>query len=144
LSVDASTTNGSLSGVNYLNPGMCVIDANQAGDAEYLAAPRVQQSVLVSPVPPDIAVGAKGLDGALWVQVSQFSAGGFSQLSGGWLSLGGQIIAAPAVAAVPQTSGVKPNSGGTGKKCYGIRVEMPNPVAIGRRAKRMVSALLSN
>ncbi len=54
LTVDASTTNSacSLSGdtVNYLNAGSCVIDANQAGDADYSAAPQVQQTITVVPL----------------------------------------------------------------------------------------------
>jgi hypothetical protein len=51
-----------------------------------------------SAFPSSYAVGAEGTDGALWVQTPQLSAG--------WQSLGGQIIAAPAVAAVPQASGL--------------------------------------
>jgi hypothetical protein len=34
--------------VNYLAAGSCVIDANQAGNATYAAAPQVQQTI---PVP---------------------------------------------------------------------------------------------
>jgi peptidoglycan-N-acetylglucosamine deacetylase len=44
------------------------------------------------------AVAAEGTDGAMWAQAPQ--------LPSGWQSLGGRIIAAPAVAAVPQSSGV--------------------------------------
>jgi hypothetical protein len=55
LSVDRTTTIGScsLSGdtVHYLRTGSCVIDANQAGNADYSAAPQVQQSVQVSQAP---------------------------------------------------------------------------------------------
>ena len=47
---------------------------------------------------PAYTVGAEGLNGALWVQ----SPG----LPSGWQSLGGGIIASPAVAAVPQPSGL--------------------------------------
>lgn len=42
---------------------------------------------------PEYAIGVEGTDGALWVQAPQ--------LGPGWHSLGGQIIAAPAVAAMP-------------------------------------------
>ena len=52
LTVDPSTTNGacSLGGpdgdtVNYLHDGSCVLDANQAGDADYAASPQVQQTI---------------------------------------------------------------------------------------------------
>jgi hypothetical protein len=44
------------------------------------------------------AVGAEGTDGELWVQTPE--------LASGWQSLGGQIIAAPAVAAVPESAGL--------------------------------------
>ncbi len=51
LSVDGTTTNDacSISGdtVSYLHAGSCVIDANQAGDADYLAATQVQQTITV-------------------------------------------------------------------------------------------------
>jgi len=41
-----SGTNGST--VNYLAPGTCVIDANQAGGGNYQAAPQVSQTVTVA------------------------------------------------------------------------------------------------
>ena len=41
-----SGTNGAT--VNYLAAGSCVIDANQAGDSEYSAAPQVIQTITVS------------------------------------------------------------------------------------------------
>ena len=40
-----SGSNGST--VNYLAPGTCVIDANQAGNTSYTAAPQVQQTITV-------------------------------------------------------------------------------------------------
>ena len=45
-----SGTNGST--VNYTAVGTCVVDANQAGDADYTAAPQVQQSITVAPAVP--------------------------------------------------------------------------------------------
>jgi uncharacterized protein YodC (DUF2158 family) len=55
LTIDATSTaicslSGSTSGsaVSFLAAGTCVIDANQAGDANYNAAPQVQQSVPVA------------------------------------------------------------------------------------------------
>jgi hypothetical protein len=52
LSVDGTTTNDacSISGdtVSYLHAGSCVIDANQAGDADYLAATQVHQTITVA------------------------------------------------------------------------------------------------
>jgi len=50
--------------------------------------------------PPAVAVGAEGGDGALWVRAPQ--------LGGGWKSLGGKIIAPPAVAAAANTDGSTP------------------------------------
>jgi hypothetical protein len=54
--------------VRFIKVGKCVIDASQAGDADYLAAPEVQQTIAVgkgsqtitftSKVPSDAAVGA--------------------------------------------------------------------------------------
>ena len=61
LSVDAATTNGacSLSGdiVTYLHAGSCVIDANQAGNADTAAAPQVQQTIAVGKVSSAVALG---------------------------------------------------------------------------------------
>ena len=51
LSIDPTTTNGACSisddTVNYLHSGRCVIDANQAGDADYLAAIEVKLIITV-------------------------------------------------------------------------------------------------
>ena len=51
LSVDASSTTGacSVSGgvVSFTGVGSCVLDANQAGNANFAAAPQVQQPVTV-------------------------------------------------------------------------------------------------
>jgi hypothetical protein len=59
FSVDTSSGAGvcSVSGtsgatVNYLAPGSCVIDANQAAGNGYMAAPQVQQTITVSAGPP--------------------------------------------------------------------------------------------
>jgi len=49
---------------------------------------------------PAIAIGAEGTNGALWAQAPQLGAG--------WHSLGGKIIAAPAVAARPNLNGTTP------------------------------------
>jgi hypothetical protein len=55
FSVDASSGAGvcSLSGdtVTYLAPGKCVIDANQAGNANYTAAPQVSLTITVNQAP---------------------------------------------------------------------------------------------
>jgi hypothetical protein len=55
---------------------------------------------VVSTIPAVVSlytIAAEGTDGQLWVQTPE--------LASGWQPLGGQIIAAPAVAEVPQTSG---------------------------------------
>src|SRR6202035_4081859 len=53
LTIDGSSTSGctidSTGNVTFHGPaGTCVIDANQAGDANYTAAPQVQQSITVA------------------------------------------------------------------------------------------------
>jgi hypothetical protein len=52
VSVDSASTNDacSVSGstVSYLHAGRCVIDANQAGDAGYLPASQVSQTIVVA------------------------------------------------------------------------------------------------
>jgi hypothetical protein len=40
--------------VTFGQPGLCVVDANQAGDARYRSAPQVQQVILVTGVPQSI------------------------------------------------------------------------------------------
>jgi hypothetical protein len=55
FSVDASSGSGvctvSDDTVSYTAAGTCVIDANQAGDADYTAAPQVQQTIAVQQAP---------------------------------------------------------------------------------------------
>jgi hypothetical protein len=50
ISLDSSSTGCSLSGgvVTFTAVGTCLIDANQAGNANYLPAPQVQQSITVA------------------------------------------------------------------------------------------------
>ncbi|MBO0706744.1 MAG: hypothetical protein J2P44_00165 [Candidatus Dormibacteraeota bacterium] len=56
-------------------------------------------ATLVPPPPAAVtAFAVQGIDGQLWAQAPQ--------LPSGWQPLGGRIIAAPAVAAVPQSSGL--------------------------------------
>ena len=61
FSVDSSTTNNacSLGGdgvtVSFLHSGSCVIDANQAGDADYAAATEAQQTIAVGLAPQTIS-----------------------------------------------------------------------------------------
>jgi hypothetical protein len=45
-------------GCAYTAAGRCVIDANQAGTGKYAAAPQVQQTITVNPVPQSIAFSA--------------------------------------------------------------------------------------
>jgi hypothetical protein len=52
FTIDASATSVcSISGstVSFIGGGMCVIDANQAGDANYYPAPAAQQAFAVAP-----------------------------------------------------------------------------------------------
>jgi hypothetical protein len=52
LSVDPSTTKSACSWssgtVSFNHPGSCVLDANQAGNADYAAAPQVQRTITVA------------------------------------------------------------------------------------------------
>ena len=48
--------------VTFGEPGLCVIDANQAGDARYQAAPQVQQMIAVSGIPQSIRFTAPAQD----------------------------------------------------------------------------------
>jgi hypothetical protein len=56
FSIDASSTAGActLSGtaVSFVTIGICVIDANQAANSSYLAAPQVQQTVIINTLGP--------------------------------------------------------------------------------------------
>jgi hypothetical protein len=55
ITIDASATSVcSISGstVSFIGTGTCVIDANQAGNANYNPAPQVQQSFAVIPPTP--------------------------------------------------------------------------------------------
>jgi hypothetical protein len=55
LTLDATTTAGacSITGVHltFTGPGTCAIDANQAANINYLAAPQAQQTVTIKPTP---------------------------------------------------------------------------------------------
>jgi sugar lactone lactonase YvrE len=57
---ESSTATASISGntVTVAAAGNLVIDANQAGNADYSAAPQVQRTVLVNPPPPDFTITA--------------------------------------------------------------------------------------
>ena len=60
LTIDGSSTTGacSISGVNvsFTGVGTCTIDANQAGSANYSAAPQVQQSVVIAQAPQTVTI----------------------------------------------------------------------------------------
>ena len=52
FSIDASSQGCSLAAgqVTFTGAGTCVIDADQAGDATYAAAPQVQQTVVIAKI----------------------------------------------------------------------------------------------
>ena len=57
IAIDASSASIcsiSSGNVTFLQAGTCVVDANQAGDASFLAAPQSQQSLTISKVPQTI------------------------------------------------------------------------------------------
>jgi hypothetical protein len=57
---ESSTATGSITGstLTVTSAGKLVIDANQAGNTDYSAAPQVQRTVLVNPPPPDFTIAA--------------------------------------------------------------------------------------
>jgi hypothetical protein len=56
--------------VSFTGAGACVINANQAGNTDYLAAAQVQQSVSVSPAPPPPPPVVKGTQRVTGVKTS--------------------------------------------------------------------------
>jgi hypothetical protein len=65
LSLDGSSTGCTLTSgvVSFPAVGTCVIDANQAGDANYTAAPQVQQSITVNSTVPGSPTGVVATPG---------------------------------------------------------------------------------
>jgi hypothetical protein len=64
FSIDASTTNNACSistgTVTFDHAGTCVIDADQAGDADYTDAPTAQQQVTVDAAPQVVTITSTG------------------------------------------------------------------------------------
>lgn len=95
-------------GLTMSSAGLITGAPTTAGAYQVTVTPSSSAAVLPASVsftwevtaPPAVAVGAEGGDGALWVQAPQ--------LGSGWHSLGGKIIAAPAVAAAPNPDGATP------------------------------------
>ena len=62
FTIDPSSTSGacSLAGIalSYTGAGSCVVDANQAGSAAYLAAPQVQQTIVIGKASQTITASA--------------------------------------------------------------------------------------
>ncbi len=60
LSIDPATTGDSCtiagSTVSFLHVGTCIVDADQPGDATYLPAPRVQQTIAVAAIATSVGV----------------------------------------------------------------------------------------
>ena len=82
----------------YTTPGQYTT-ATTASDTGGSTATQRQQITVGQPAPA-VAVGVEGGDAALWVQAPQ--------LGSGWHSLGGNIVAPPAVAAAPNPNGITP------------------------------------
>lgn len=118
FTVDAASTAGActISGsvVSFTGAGTCVVDANQAGDADYLAAVQVQQAVTVTKTGAwvvDQAVAATtnragrmeifgvGVNGAVYQKWQGRAAGSWS----GWHDLGGRL--SPQLSAVRTPDG---------------------------------------
>ncbi len=126
-SVDSSSTNGACtitSGqVSFTGPGACVIDANQAGDYGYDAAPQAQQSFSIAAAPTSPSalisefrpVGPSGATGDDYVDVANLTSAALSTT--GWtltfvnasgvtssVSLGGTIPVAGHLLAADSTA----------------------------------------
>ena len=71
FSVDSSSTAGVCAMSNdgatltYTGVGTCVVDANQAGDSNYSAAPQVQQTITVNPAPQAITAWTPATHGSI-------------------------------------------------------------------------------
>jgi GH25 family lysozyme M1 (1,4-beta-N-acetylmuramidase) len=99
-----------------LPPGLAMSSAGRitgaarvAGSYAVTVTPSSSEPVLPAAVSftwevtgPEVAVGAEGSDGQLWVQAPQ--------LGSGWHPLSGKIVAPPAVAAAPNPDGSTPAS----------------------------------
>jgi hypothetical protein len=81
-------------------PGAMWMTAEYATADTAWGTATAEVTAATAPPAPAIAIGAEGGDGALWAQAPQLGAG--------WHSLGGKIIAAPAVAAPPNPNGTTP------------------------------------
>ena len=66
--------------MSYLKPGTCVIDANQAGSADYAAADQVSRSVTVAAQPSGYDL--VGSDGGVFVFPTGQSGGFYGSLPG--------------------------------------------------------------
>jgi PKD repeat protein len=95
----------------YTTPGQYTLKATASDTGG--STKTLQQQITVGPPTSAVAVGVEGGDQAMWVQAPQ--------LGSGWHSLGGNIVAPPAVAAAPNPNGTTPAqplflaTGGTGK-----------------------------
>ena len=76
--------------VTFNGTGTCTVDANQAGNGTYAAAPQVQQSVTVTPPPPTLSVSSSTppAGGTVTFTVAGGTAGTTYELSGGTSSTG--------------------------------------------------------
>jgi hypothetical protein len=107
FSVDPSSGVGvcAVSGLNgatvhFSNVGTCVVDANQAGDANYAAAPRMQRFISVFPPPFTFRHGAAsgisvGAHGSVWVIGTDAVAGGYRIYrwnGAGWTAVSGGAV----------------------------------------------------
>jgi hypothetical protein len=80
FSVDASsgpqvcTVSGTT--VTYTAAGSCIVDANQAGNRKYAAAPQVQRTITVSKIPQSISFTAPQAGGVkFWADLSATGGG---------------------------------------------------------------------
>ena len=136
FSIDSSSTSGacSISGatVSFTGAGTCVIDANQAGNATYSAAPQAQQSLTITTPPPPttpIPSCAQAVSSTEMLSNPGFESP-FSTIAGSWGDIvwGGASVTNTRVTTNPHSGtaaqGVNVTTLGTGGVIFEQRVTL--------------------
>jgi hypothetical protein len=142
LTVDASSAGVcTLAGstVSFTSTGTCTIDANQAGDASYLAAPQVQQSIAVGLAAQTISFtsappGGATAGGATYIVSATASSGlavtfGIAPGSAGVCTLSGSVVSFTAAG----TCTIRANQAGNG--AYAAAPQAQQSFTVGAAAK---------
>ena len=145
VSIDGSSTPGACTysngAVSFTGLGSCVIDANQAGDTDYLAAPETRQSLVIGasvPSAPSEVTAAAG-DGSASVNWSPPSSDGDSPITG-------YIVSAVGTDRICTTTGATfcVVSGLTNGSAYTFTVVAENSVGTGSSSATSVPVIPSS